>query len=169
MNRTHDDAAIRRVVLAGMGGFFAVALVALAVLLRAYREPEAAAVPAGSPRGPVREIRVTAGEFAFDPAEIVVAPGETVRFVVTNTGQVQHEFRVDTQSNIDAHIAEGHVPAAHGDAATEANGPVPILVAPGETATLEWTFGGRPGSPDRIACLLPGHYEAGMKGAVTVR
>lgn len=167
MNRSHDDAAIRRVVLTGMGGFFAVALIALAVLLRVYREPPAATPPPVS--GPVREIRVTASEFAFEPATFDVAPGETVRFVVTNTGQVQHEFRLDTQAAIDAHLAEGHAGSAHGEDAAETGAPAPILVDPGETATLEWTFGDGLAGPDRIACLLPGHFEAGMKGDVTVR
>ena len=33
-------------------------------------------------------------EFTFEPDEITVASGETVRLVVTNTGQSVHEFLI---------------------------------------------------------------------------
>lgn len=167
-SKSHDDAAIRRVVLLGMGGFFAVALAVLAVLLRVYRDP-AAATDAGSARpGPVREIAITAGEFTFEPASVDVAPGETVRFVVTNTGAIEHEFRLSTQHAIDAHLAAGHATDDHDTGMQGDDAPDPILIAPGETATFEWTFGDGADVPDRIACLVPGHYEAGMKGVVEI-
>jgi uncharacterized cupredoxin-like copper-binding protein len=38
---------------------------------------------------------------------------------------------------------------------------------PGKTENIVWTFN-RPGA-FRFACLLPGHYEAGMVGGVVVR
>lgn len=161
VNASDDDAAIRRVVLVGMGGFFAVVLAVLIVLLKVYREPDAAnaARPAGT--GPVREVAVTASEFTFDPGVIDVAQGETVRFVVTNTGKVPHEFRLSTQAEIDIHLEELH--SGHASTETEQE-PGMIVVDPGATATLEWTFSDEANAPDRIACLIPGHYEAGMKG-----
>jgi len=41
-----------------------------------------------------------------------------------------------------------------------------ISVAPGQTGELVWRFS-KAGKVD-FACLQPGHYDAGMKGVVTV-
>ena len=46
-------------------------------------------------------------------------------------------------------------------------GPNMIHIPAGETGELVWTFE-KPGTVD-FACLLPGHFEAGMTGEVHVR
>lgn len=160
MQPDQDEQRIRRLVLLGMGGFFAVALLVLIAMLLAY--PDTATAPSASPTAP-REIEVALSEFAYDPANIDVAAGETVRFVVTNTGTVQHELRLTTQAAVDAHLADAH--AGHGSAHEE---PGLVVVEPGETKSLEWTFTSDPDGPTVVACLIPGHYEAGMHGELHV-
>lgn len=161
MQPDQDEQKIRRLVLLGMGGFFAVALLVLIAMLLAH--PDTATAPSASPTAP-REIEVALSEFAYDPANFDVAAGETVRFVVTNTGAVQHELRLTTKAAVDEHIAGGH-DGGHGSSAHD---PGVVVVEPGETKSLEWTFAGDPDGPTIVACLIPGHYEAGMHGEVHV-
>ncbi len=48
----------------------------------------------GTPQEVDRTVRVEAKDLRFSRAEIPVEPGQTVRFVVTNTGDTQHEFTI---------------------------------------------------------------------------
>ena len=104
-------------------------------------------------------------EFAFEPASILVSAGETVRFSVTNDGAIEHEFRMTTEHAAEEHIAAGH--EGHDDEAAEGehHEEMILLVAAGETATMDVTFH-ESGEYDIVACLLPGHFEAGMKGTL---
>lgn len=111
---------------------------------------------------PSREIDVGLSEFAFGPDTVSVVSGETVRFNLTNTGVVEHEFRLSNQPRIDEHIAAGHASSGADHGTTP---DIVVLVQPGETRSVDVTF------PDTtsytvIACLIPGHYEAGMSGSV---
>ncbi|TKA84000.1 plastocyanin/azurin family copper-binding protein, partial [Sulfitobacter sp. 15WGC] len=36
------------------------------------------------------------GEMIFEPAEFDIKKGETIRFGVTNKGEIEHEFVIDT-------------------------------------------------------------------------
>lgn len=161
MQTDQDEQRVRRLVLLGMGGFFTVALLVLIAMLLAY--PDTASAPAASSTVP-REIEVALSEYAYDPAAFDVAAGETVRFVVTNTGTLQHELRLTTQAAVDEHIAGGHA-GQHGESMHEAG---IVVVEPGETKRMEWTFTGDSDGPTIVACLIPGHYEAGMHGEVHV-
>jgi uncharacterized cupredoxin-like copper-binding protein len=75
---------------------------------------------------------------AFDPIEVTVQVGEPARFVVTNEGEVDHEFVVGPE-----HVQEAHEMAAgegmeHGEADAEA---LAVLeLAPGETREVTVTF-----------------------------
>ena len=60
-----------------------------------------------------RVVEVTMSEFAFDPGSLEVAAGETITFVVTNAGVVEHELRLSNQHRIEEHKASGH--AEHGE------------------------------------------------------
>jgi P-type Cu+ transporter len=112
---------------------------------------------------PGRTIHVEANDsMRFVPGDIRVESGETVAFVVTNTGVVPHEFVVG-----DAHVQEEHAQemtadGGHGDDTGNA-----ITIAPGETETLVYTFESTD-EPLFYGCHLPGHYEAGMMGTITV-
>lgn len=107
-----------------------------------------------------RTIEVTMTEFAFDPATIEVSAGETIEFVLVNQGQIEHEFRLTDQHGVEDHLEGGH--EDHGDDSGE-DDTSKVLVPAGETRTLTVSFS-EESQIDLYACLLPGHYEAGMKG-----
>jgi uncharacterized cupredoxin-like copper-binding protein len=97
----------------------------------------------------------------FTPDRIDVKLGETVRFVVVNAGQVMHEFVLGTKKELDEHAAQmKKFPNMEHDE------PYMTHVAPGKKGEIVWTFN-RAGEFD-FACLLPGHYEAGMVGKIKV-
>lgn len=97
----------------------------------------------------------------FTPATLAVRQGETVRFVVKNSGALKHEFVLGTEKELKAHseLMKKFPEMEHSD-------PNMVTVAPGKTGEVVWKFT-NPGKVD-FACLQPGHYDAGMKGAVTV-
>ncbi len=120
--------------------------------------------PAASPD---RTITVTLTEFAIDADAVEITAGETVRFVVTNSGKVQHEFRLSNAERIAEHLAEGHQGHQMGEMATgvvmeEHNGDLLMLLDPGETAELVLTFPEDTTFFTEVACMIPGHFEAGM-------
>lgn len=92
--------------------------------------------------------------FAFD-APLALKRGEAVRFVVTNRGQMRHEFSIGSEAEQDSHRAmmRGMPNMVHQD-------PNAVTVEPGETKELVWRFDGD--QPVVIACNIPGHAEAGM-------
>lgn len=103
-------------------------------------------------------------ELAFDPAEYEVAAGEVVTFRIANTGDIEHEFvlgdeQAQQQMSDEMGEDDGH---AHSGEMSNA-----VTIHPGEEAELTWRF------PDEattvlVGCHVPGHYEAGMRGTVTV-
>jgi len=97
----------------------------------------------------------------FVPDQIAVKQGETIRFVITNEGQMLHEFVIGTQKVLGEHAAlMVKFPNM------EHSEPYMAHVGIGKTKDLLWTFN-RPGTFD-FACLIAGHYQAGMKGQITV-
>ena len=97
----------------------------------------------------------------FTPARLEVREGETVRFVVRNTGQVPHELSLGTLQDLLAHREQ----MARQPGMTHAE-PNQITLAPGQQGEIVWRFT-RAGTV-HFACLIPGHYEAGMKGQIRV-
>lgn len=92
--------------------------------------------------------------FAFDePLEL--KRGEVVRFIVTNRGQVRHEFSIGSRDEQESHRAmmKKMPNMVHDD-------PNTVTVDPGQTRELTWRFGGD--QPVVFACNIPGHAEAGM-------
>ncbi|RCS58715.1 hypothetical protein DU000_06845 [Parvibium lacunae] len=102
----------------------------------------------------------------FSHDDIEVTQGDTIRFVIRNTGKLPHEFVLGTREELAAHAKEMAEHAAQGHAMPH-DEPNMLSVAPGETKTLIWQFT-QPGVVD-FACLIAGHFEAGMKGRVVVR
>jgi uncharacterized cupredoxin-like copper-binding protein len=109
-----------------------------------------------------RTIRVTMSDaMRFEPAAIEVRQGETVRFVVANRGALRHEFVLGTRQELDQHAAlMVKFPTMEHDE------PYMAHVAPGKTAELIWTFN-RAGDFE-FACLIAGHFQAGMSGRIRV-
>ncbi len=97
----------------------------------------------------------------FNPSSVAVKQGETVRFVVRNSGQLKHEFVLGTEKELKEHyeVMKKFPEMEHAD-------PNMVTVAPGKTGEVIWQFT-RSGTVD-FAWLQPGHYGAGMKGAVKV-
>lgn len=97
----------------------------------------------------------------FTPERISVKRGETVRLRVANKGQVMHEIVLGTPASLDEHaqMMLKFPTMEHGE-------PYMAHVSPGKSGDLVWNFN-REGSFD-FACLIPGHYQAGMRGTITV-
>lgn len=97
----------------------------------------------------------------FTPADIQVKQGETVRFIVKNNGQVKHEMSLGTEKELLEHL---QVMRKFPD--MEHDEPSKVTLTPGKQGEIVWQFT-KAGSVS-FACLMPGHYEGGMKGAVKV-
>ncbi len=134
-----------------------------------------------------RTVEVTLQDISFSPKFLDVKAGETVRFVLVNKGQLLHEFNLGDAAMHAAHQKEmlqmqasgmltatgmgkmdhsamGHDAMGHG--AMKHDDPNSVLVEPGKTAELTWTFSKATGL--EFACNLPGHYQAGMVGKLNV-
>lgn len=98
----------------------------------------------------------------FSPSSINAKRGETVRFVVTNSGKLKHEMVIGSMSDLKKH-AEMMRKMPEMEHAEENM----VSVAPGKSGELIWKFSAS-GKVD-FACLQPGHFEAGMKGKVAVK
>lgn len=117
---------------------------------------------AGDAKAATRSIEVRMLDtMRFVPERIDVRQGETIRFVYRNEGKVMHEFVLGTRKELEQHAAMMvKFPTMEHDE------PYMVHVAPGKTGEIVWTFN-RAGTFD-FACLIPGHYQAGMRGKVVV-
>jgi uncharacterized cupredoxin-like copper-binding protein len=107
-------------------------------------------------------------DMRYRPASIDVKQGETVRFIVANKGATAHELVLGTRSEIDRHAKAMKSPppaSAHSHHVHAA--PSMVHLDAGKSGEIVWRFN-RAGTFE-YACLVPGHYEAGMKGAISVR
>jgi uncharacterized cupredoxin-like copper-binding protein len=97
----------------------------------------------------------------FKPDSIRVKRGETIRFIVRNTGKQKHEMVLGTIKELKEHaeLMRKFPEMEHAD-------PNQVSVDPGVTGELVWQFT-KAGTFD-FACLVPGHFEAGMVGKVRV-
>jgi len=118
---------------------------------------------AGDAKAVKRTIAIRMGDnMRFTPERIEVNQGDTIRITLTNTGQVMHELVIGTQEELAEHaVLMKKFPNMEHDE------PYMAHVAPGKTGEIIWTFN-RPGDFD-FACLLPGHFEAGMVGKIVVK
>lgn len=117
---------------------------------------------AGTATAVTRDIAIRMTDaMRFEPNRIEVRQGETIRFVNHNTGQVMHEMVIGTQAALDEHAEMmAKFPGMEHDE------PWMTHVAPNEKGEIVWTFN-RPGTFG-FACLIPGHYQAGMVGTLVV-
>ena len=117
---------------------------------------------AGDLSGVKRTVTLTMDDkMRFTPDTRSFKEGETVRFIVKNQGKLLHEMVIGTRAELDAHAAlmEKFPNMAHDE-------PYMAHVDPGKQGGLVWTFN-RPGDFE-FACLVAGHFAAGMKGRITV-
>lgn len=109
-----------------------------------------------------RTIQVDASDsMRFTPENVTVKKGETIRFVIKNSGQVPHEFSLGTEKELKEHYEV--MKKFPGMEHEEAN---KISLKPGQQGQVIWRF--TKTGVVNFACLHPGHYEAGMKGEVKV-
>lgn len=97
----------------------------------------------------------------FTPDRLTVKEGETIRFIVRNRGRMVHEMVIGTPDELARHAA---MMAKFPD--MEHDAPYMVHVDPGKTGEIVWHFN-RPGQFE-FACLIAGHYEAGMRGTLVV-
>jgi uncharacterized cupredoxin-like copper-binding protein len=90
----------------------------------------------------------------FSPSAIGVAKGETVTFLLSNVGSVVHEFAVGSADKVDADEIDGTI-------VKEAD-----EILGHHIKTVTYTFDGS--GPYGFACHETGHFEAGMKGTITL-
>jgi uncharacterized cupredoxin-like copper-binding protein len=97
----------------------------------------------------------------YQPATLQVAQGETLRLIVKNKGKIKHELSLGTEQELLEHLEEmKKFPDMEHDE------PNKITLAPGKSGEIVWQF--TQSGTVHFACLMPGHYEAGMKGTVQV-
>ena len=109
-----------------------------------------------------RTIQVDAADnMRFTPSDVAVKKGETIRFVIKNSGKVPHEFSLGTEQELKEHYEE--MKKFPGMEHEEAN---KISLKPGQQGEVIWRF--TKAGVVHFACLHVGHYEAGMKGQVKV-
>ena len=102
-----------------------------------------------------------ADNLRYTPSNIRVKRGETIRFVITNSGQTKHELSLGTEKELLEHL---EVMKKFPD--MEHDEPNKLTLAPGKQGEIVWQF--TKAGPVHFGCLMPGHYEGGMKGLVQV-
>ncbi len=117
---------------------------------------------AGDPKKVNRTINFNMTDnMRFDPSKITVKQGETVRFVVKNNGKIMHEMVLGTMKHLKDHSEQmKKFPGMEHEEPSMAH------VAPGKTEEIIWQFT-KAGDFD-FACLIAGHFDAGMVGQVKV-
>lgn len=116
----------------------------------------------GDPAKASRVLRIEAtDDMRFRPAAISVRRDETVKFVIVNKGALRHEFMLGTAKDLKEHAAEmlKNPEMEHDDDNA-------VSVEAGQSRELVWRFT-RSGRID-FGCLIPGHYDGGMRGRVSV-
>src|SRR5574338_233561 len=104
---------------------------------------------------------VMTDEMRFMPDQIAVRLGETIRFSHKNRGAVMHEMVIGTPKT----LAE-HAEMMQRFPEMEHDEPWMTHVAPGGRGQMVWQFN-RAGE-FQFACLIPGHFQAGMVGTIKV-
>ena len=147
-------------------GSIITAIIAAALLAPALAMADAghgAAIgKAGDPKKVTRTIKISGSDkMRYNPSEIVVKRGETVRLVVKNSGKIDHELVLGMMKELKEHaeLMRKHPGMEHDE-------PNAVYIRPGETREIIWQFS-KAGTVD-FACTVPGHFEAGMGGSIKV-
>ena len=117
----------------------------------------------GDPKKATRTVKVDMSDrMRFSPSMLTVKRGETVRFEVKNSGKIMHEMVIGTMKELKAHaeVMRKHPGMEHEE-------PYMVHVAPGKVQTMAWQF--TKSGDFYYGCLIPGHFESGMVGKVTVQ
>ncbi|MDH5798233.1 MAG: cupredoxin domain-containing protein [Paracoccaceae bacterium] len=127
----------------------------------------------GEPAKADRTIEIIMTDNDYSLSEIIVEEGETIRFIIRNEGDFLHEFNIGTpqmhmmhQKEMIEMMEKGMMDGMHMMGEKDHDDPNSLLLESGDSGELTWTFG----DPMKIefACNVPGHYEDGMVGPLTV-
>ena len=120
----------------------------------------------GDANKPARVVLITMkeadGKMIFIPNKIDVKQGEQIRFMIRNSGLLDHEFVLaSTADNLKhAELMKKFPDMEHDD-------PNAKRIAPNQTDNILWKF--TTAGTFEYSCLIPGHREAGMIGTVIVK
>ncbi|MCX7185414.1 MAG: cupredoxin family protein [Nitrosospira sp.] len=141
----------------------ALGLIQVGTTAQAYQDNEeesAAAGQLGDPGKVSRTIEIIMVDNRFKPDEIEVKQGETVKFVLRNTGKKKHEMMIGSMAQLDKHakMLKQYPDMEHSDSSM-------VSVDPGKSGELVWQFA--EAGTVNFACPLPGHYK-GMHGRIII-
>lgn len=93
---------------------------------------------------------------------MTIKQGDIVKFIVTNQGEIDHEFSVGSEEEQKAHLEmmKQMPDMVHNDGTT-------ITVKPRETKVLTWQFTKK--AEVMFACNIPAHFEAGMHHKMLIK
>ena len=111
-----------------------------------------------SARAEARDVIVNVNHSRFEPQRFTFDAGDRVRFVIHNGDPIDHEFILGDQAAQDRH--ENGTERRHGA--------IPGEVSIPAHTTRSTTFTFDDAGSLIIGCHLPGHYDFGMRAAVTV-
>ena len=127
----------------------------------------------GDPGKVVRTVQIVASEIKYDVKHLSFRVGDTVKFVLVNKGEQDHELTIGDSAYQLHHRKEMAEVAATPSGTTGGMGShhhhdgTAISAKPGETKELVWQF--TTAGSFEFDCNIPGHAEAGMAGTITVR
>ena len=131
-----------------------------------------------------RTIEIKMFDNYYEPNQIDIKKGETIKFVVKNMGELVHEFNIATKEMHIKHQPEMARLIEHdillGDSIDHAKMKEmskkdhslghkhanSVMLEPNKTGEIIWKF-----SKDialEMACNIPGHYESGMVGPIII-
>jgi uncharacterized cupredoxin-like copper-binding protein len=120
----------------------------------------------GDPKKPAKAVQVTMreldGKMVFIPDRIEVRKGEQVRFLLRNSGELEHDFVLATTDENLKHAEQ--MKKFHDMEHDDPNGK---RVNPMKTSEIVWSF--TKAGQFEFGCLIPGHREAGMTGIIVVK
>lgn len=174
-NLLRTSARSRLLFVRGVAALTAVAALGLAAC---GDDDDASIAPTGDPADDSAEARTVEVEMvdnAFEPTELDVEAGETVRFVFRNSGAVAHDAVIGDEAAQDDHEEEMRAAEeaedemggmVHGSTDDDGDEEGAVTVEPGETGEIVHTFEGA--GELLIGCHELGHYDAGMTVTVDV-
>ena len=131
-----------------------------------------------------RTIEIKMYDNYFEPSKIIVKKGETIKFFVSNYGELVHEFNIATKEmhikhqpemmkmveheilladRIDKEKMKEMAKKDHSMAHSHSNS---VLLEPNEINELIWKFSTTANL--EAACNVPGHYEIGMVANIKI-
>jgi len=121
----------------------------------------------GKAKQVTRVVRLKASDVKFNKKTLRFRVGETVKFVIVNVGDGDHELTIGDKATQLSHRKEMEKMMEKGGMRHHGHGHAnATYLKPGKTKSLIWKF--TKAGAFEFGCNIPGHYEAGMKGKIVV-